>query len=88
MMESGTGERFMATDWNAPTSRHDRLYVKDDLYFFIDQNDKIYSATQPSILKLFHDSKKEIKKFIRTNKINFKLKEDLLTLLDYCNSKS
>lgn len=84
MMESATGERFKATDWNTPTSRYDRLYIREDKYFFIDQDTRFYAATRPSIVRLFRDSKKEIKKYIKVNKINFKVEADLLKLLEFC----
>lgn len=85
MMESGSGEQFAATDYHNLTSRFDRLYLKKDSYFFIALNEKLYAASLPSILKLFPDSKKEINNFSKENKINFKVKDDLIRVLDYAN---
>ena len=84
MVEPGTGERYSTTDWHLPIYRYDRLFVKKDSYYFIDITGKLYSGTWASIFKLFPDSKKEIKIYIKENKINFKVREDLLRLLDFC----
>ena len=85
MMESGAGEQFAATDYHNLTSRFDRLYIKKDSYFFIGVNEKLYPASLPSILKLFQDSKNQIKDYTKENKINFKVKDDLIRLLDFTN---
>ncbi len=53
VMENSSGEIFVSTDWKWPTSKYDRIYIKEDSYFFVDSNSQLYKATLPSILKLF-----------------------------------
>src|SRR6478609_1256619 len=58
LFEANNGEVFAATDWHLPTARLDRLYVKQDEYYFIDQKEALHKATMPSILKIYPSSKK------------------------------
>ena len=85
MFESNNGEVFTATDWHMPTTRLDRLYIKQDEYYFIDQKEELHKATMPSILKIYSSSKKEVKKYVRQVKVDFKNKEDLVALLEFCD---
>ncbi len=85
MMESSAGEIFATTDFKVPTSRFDRLFIKKDLYFFMDNDGQTFKASLNSIFKLLPEFKTEIKTFIHKNKINFRVKEDLLKLLYFCD---
>ncbi len=73
------------TDWRSPIWPEDRYYTRWETYFFVDKNNLLYKATRPSILKLIPNSKRETKRFIRKNKIDFKAKDDLFKLLEFCN---
>lgn len=84
MFESNNGEVFEASNWRQPTARLDRLFVKKDEYYFIDKNGRMHRATQPNIMKIYPSEKREIKKYIRTAKVDFKNKEDLIGLLEFC----
>ncbi len=84
MFESNNGELFSAMDWNLPTTRLDRLYVRQDEYFFIDEHEMTNRATLPAILKIYATHKHEIKKYVKKNDIDFKKKEDLIRLLEFC----
>lgn len=83
VMENSSGQTFAATDWKLPTSIYDRIYMKTDSYFLLDSNSQLHKATRPSLLKLFPNSRSHIKRFVRRNKINFKVKNDLFKLLDF-----
>lgn len=85
VMENSSGQTFVATDWKLPTSIYDRIYIKEDSYFFLDSNSQLHKATLPSLLNLFPNSRSHIKRFVRKNKIDFKVKSDLLKLLNFCN---
>ena len=84
MFESTNGELFAGTDWHLPTARLDRLYIKKNEYYFIDQEDVLHKATMPAILKIYHFSKGEVRQFVKKNKIDFKKREDLIRLLEFC----
>ena len=85
MFESNNGEVYNATDWHLPTSKLDRLYIKKDDYYFIDKNETLHKATLPAILKLYYPIKEKVKKYMKENKVDFKVKDDLIHLLEYCN---
>ncbi len=85
MFEGNSGEVFEALGWHQPTARLDRLFVKKDEYYFIDKNSRLNRATQSNILKMHHSSKKELKKYIKETKVDFKNKEALIGLLEFCD---
>jgi hypothetical protein len=89
LMEDGNGERFRATDWGPDmTSRFDRLFTKEDLYYFLDQESNVRPANKRWILKLFPGHKEQIRNYLAKNSINFKVEQDLESLLRFCNNKS
>ena len=89
LMEDGNGERFRATDWGPDmTSRFDRLFTKEDLYYFLDQKSKVRPANRRWILKLFPEQKEQIRSYLVKNYINFKVAVDLESLLNFCNNNS
>ena len=88
MYENTNGERFAATDWELPTSKYDRLYTVQEEYYFIDKKENVFRATLPSIKKIYKPSKKEVRKYVKQNKIDFNKKDNLLQLLDFCKDKT
>lgn len=89
LMEDGNGERFRATDWGPDmTSRFDRLFTKEDLYYFLDQESNVRPANKRWILKLFPEQKEQIRSYLVKNYINFKVEVDLESLLKFCNNNS
>ncbi len=89
LMEDGNGERFRATDWGPDmTSRFDRLFTKEDLYYFLDQESNVRPANKRWILKLFPEQKEQIRSYLVKNYINFKVAVDLESLLKFCNNST
>jgi len=48
----------------------------------------VYRATLPSIKKIYKPSKKEVRKYVKQNKIDFNKKDNLIQLLDFCKDKT
>lgn len=65
----------------------DRLYIKNDAYFFIDVNQRIWKASPSSVFKLFPEHKDSIRQYVKENSVDFTLQQDLIDLLEYCNQK-
>ena len=76
---------FSVEDQRGTTIAYDRYYIKGNDYFFIDKDNKVYKALQESILKLFREHRKVVKKYIDEHKVDFERKDHLMDLLVYCN---
>lgn len=53
--------------------------------YVLTEKDKIYPAKLSSFTRLFQDKKKEIKQFVKENKIDLSDKNGLVTLLMFCS---
>ena len=63
----------------------DRYYIKGCDYFFIGKNNKVYKAAASSALKLFHEHKKKVKRYLDEHDVDFERREHLINLLIFCN---
>lgn len=72
------------SDVRGTPSPHDRYYQKEEHYYLISKDNKVYKATPASVLKLFN-SKNEINAYLAKNRPDFSKKDDLLTLMLFCN---
>lgn len=61
--------------------------VKEVSYVFIDQNQRFYPAKKSVLLKLFPGQSREIDRFARTHKIDFKQPEDLQLIIEFAAKK-
>ncbi len=57
---------------------------KHERDFVLVSGDKIYPAKQSAFTRLFPDKKKEIKAYVKENKINFNSQPDLASLFEFC----
>lgn len=55
-------------------------------YFLIDKNHRFSNASRTGIMKLYPGSKKEISDFVKTNETDFLKENDIVKLLEYCQS--
>jgi hypothetical protein len=76
-----------STDFRGVRIDYTRVYKKGQAYYFIDLNNTAHKATLLSLNKLFPNYKEDIKTLVRTRDLDFRHKADLLTLLEFCNSK-
>jgi hypothetical protein len=51
----------------------------------MDKNQRFYKANKSTLLKLFPTFQKPIREYIQTHHTNFKRKEDLIDLLQFCS---
>lgn len=65
-----------------------RIYKKGEEYYFIDAKNMIHPAHLTAIRKLFPEHKKAINTFISERQIDFKQKNDLLMLVNFCNAQA
>jgi hypothetical protein len=86
-METSRGDRFVGTDMGpAMTSRYERLFTKKESYYFLDQESKVHPANKHWILKLFPERNEELRNYMARNGINFRIEQDLESLLQFCNA--
>lgn len=72
------------SDVRGTPSAYARYYRKEERYYIIGKDNKVYKASASSILKLFN-SKNEINAYLTENQPNFENKVDLLMLMEFCN---
>jgi hypothetical protein len=60
--------------------------LKEETYFFADENNGISSASKKSLLKLLSKNEDTVGNFIEANAIDFKKKTDIEKLIAYLNS--
>jgi hypothetical protein len=89
MMETTRGERFIGLDMGpGMTSKFDRFFIKEATYCWIDKESKVRPANKHWILKLFPNKRERIESYLTKNSINFKVDEDLISLLNFCNEET
>ena len=64
----------------------DIIYAKRKEYYILGNTKELTPAKRVNILKLYPDSKKKVKNFIKQQSINFDQKDDLLKLINYLKS--
>lgn len=63
-----------------------RYYTKDQLYFFVTKNNKVYEANKINMLKLARRDKEKVKAFIDEHRLNLDTGYELALVLQYYNS--
>lgn len=96
MIENGYGSSLSLSNSDYSTIRvsgannfiqnENTLFEKQDAYFLLDKKQRIHKATKSSFIKIFQDYKGEIQSFLKNNDIDFSDKDDLRTLLEFCNA--
>ncbi len=96
MIENGYGSSLSLSNSDYSTIRvsgannfiqnENTLFEKEDAYFLLDKKQRIHKATKGSFIKIFQDYKGEIQSFLKDNDIDFSDKDDLRTLLEFCNA--
>lgn len=96
MIENGYGSSLSLSNSDYSTIRvsgannfiqnENTLFEKEDAYFLLDKKQRIHKATKSSFIKIFQDYKGEIQSFLKDNDIDFSDKDDLRTLLEFCNA--
>jgi len=89
--DMGLGQPFRTrtpTDIRGIRTDFTRVYKRGASYYFIDTQNKVHLALPATIHKLFPTFKHEIRAWIKEHHTNFKDQNDLLQLLEYCNSRT
>ncbi len=55
-------------------------------YFFMDQNQRFYSASKANLSKIFPKHKDEISQYFKEHDVNFLIEQDMVSLLEYCKA--
>lgn len=76
-----------SSDFRGVRADYTRVYKKGEAYYFIDINNTARKATLLVLNKLFPNYKEDIKALVKARDLDFRRKEDLLTLLAFCNGK-
>lgn len=83
--EGNCGDVSLALETRGAVMDCDRLYVKKTLLAFIDQNNKIWSPSRASLIKLFPSHRKEILAYLLEQDVDFESEKDVIKLYTYCN---
>jgi hypothetical protein len=75
----GSGYMKLLPDENA-------LYIFQDDYYFSGKFNQFYPATKKGVYELFSKNQKQLKDFLRENKIDFDKKEDLEKLIAFAQT--
>ena len=87
-MESGTGERFSVSDngFREITTKYDRVYTKEKLYYLLDEDLNLYHPTVQNVIKFLPSHKDEIYSFFKVNKLDLRKPEDFMALAEHCRN--
>jgi len=77
-----------STDFRGVRVDYTRVYKKGATYYFIDTKNMVHKALPNAIVRLFPTNKTEIKDWMKKQHIDFRKKEDLVRLLEFCNAKA
>jgi hypothetical protein len=66
----------------------DRVYRKETVYYFIDQDARVSPASKDVVIRVFHSYRGKIEDYLKTNDIDFKNEGDLRALLSFCHQLS
>jgi len=72
-------------DLRGVVGNHDRFYEIVPRYVFVDKNGGVHRPTRGTILKLFSDHSEKVTSYLRNHRPDFESREDLVSLLNYCN---
>jgi hypothetical protein len=64
------------------------VYEMDSSYFLVDAKGKVFKASESNAKRLFPHDKKQIEDFLRQEPVNFRKEQDLLRLVQFCNSQA
>lgn len=70
--------------YNMP-AKDDFYLLESTSYYFIDKNSRSHPASLKSLRKIFPENKRTIKKYLKQNNVNFKNRDDLEKLVEFCN---
>ena len=62
----------------------DVVFSRQQIYYFINQNNLTFPASRKSILKLFPKQKSAVEKYLDEHPVQFNQEEDLRALLEFC----
>lgn len=90
LLEDSNGFKtpIMGLENRDATVRGTRYYWASERYFFIGPNDEILRASPQALPRLLPSLSKQINAYAEREAINFRNKEDLLKILEYCNQES
>jgi hypothetical protein len=66
---------------------YDRMYKLQRTYFFLNTKYHVFEANKLSLFKLLPMDKEEIIDYINNNSISFEEKDDLMSLITFCNQQ-
>ncbi len=86
-MEINSGVKYGNTivDIRTNTAKTARYYWMEKRYFIFSDPSNIHRANPTALPKIFPKEKSKIKSFVKNHKTDFKKKEDLLEIVNYCN---
>ena len=62
----------------------DVVFSRQQIYYFINQNNLTFPASRKSILKMFPKQKSAVEKYLDEHPVQFNQEEDLRALLEFC----
>jgi len=72
-------------DYRGKALDYDTYYQRVSTYFFIDDADRIRSASPATLRKMLPTHKKSVSEYIRNESIDFSRQHDLVKLIKHCN---
>jgi hypothetical protein len=75
-----------AVDVRGTTSNYDRYFAQVSVYYFVDNNGKVYPASRAILKNLFPEYKVAIQDFSKRHKTNFLKEADVRQITQYANS--
>ncbi|HTF17312.1 MAG TPA: hypothetical protein VK658_04520 [Chryseolinea sp.] len=78
-------EQRQLEDYRGKALDYDTYYRRVSTYFFIDDSDRIRSASPAAIRNMLPTYKKTVSEYIRNESIDFARKDDLIKLIKHCN---
>ncbi|MDO1447472.1 hypothetical protein Q0590_14485 [Rhodocytophaga aerolata] len=92
---TGIAQGTVTDKYVGPKPSNDQLYYQPApnlmllsrkiSFYLMDKNQRFYEAKKSNLFKLFPSYYKPIKHYIQEQAINFKSKEDLIKLVEFCN---
>jgi len=68
------------------TMDQDRLFQKVSLYYISSESGELVAFTKKKVMQLFPGNKKAIEDYLKSDKVNFNSKQDLLRLAKFLNN--
>lgn len=73
-------------DLESQSIQSNRLVEKKAELYFIDKNKRVYEAKRSVLFKIFPRNKREIRDYLKEEKLDFKKEEDMIKLMQYCHN--